>query len=161
MQRTRLTPLRFLTEASVIAAMYAALTILLAPISSGQIQVRIAEALTVLPFFTPTALPGLFVGCLVANIFVGEGIYDIVLGPLATLLAAWLTWKMPNKYLAPVPPIIVNALYVGVLLFYVAELPIAVTAFFVAVGEFIACYLLGYPLILLLEKNYQRIFERE
>lgn len=154
----KLKSVRFITEAAIIAGMYAALTIFFAPISSGQIQVRFAEALTILPFFTSAAVPGLFVGCLIANIFVGEGIYDIVLGPLATLLAAFMTWKMPSKYLAPLPPIIINAVYVGVLLYYIASLPIIATIGFVAIGETVACYALGYPLLLLLKKHSEKIF---
>lgn len=159
MNSTQSTEIRFITEAAAIAAMYAALTIFFAPISSGEFQVRVAEALTILPFFTTAAIPGLFLGCLIANIFVGQGFDDMVLGPIATLLAAFLTSKMPNKYLAPLPPIIINAAYVGILLFFVANLPIIPTMLLVAVGEFIACYGLGYPLMLLIEKNKKKIFE--
>ena len=158
MNSPRSKPVRFITEAAAIAAMYAALTIFLAPISSGEFQLRIAEALTVLPFFTPAAIPGLFVGCLIANIFAGQGFYDMVLGPFATLLAAFITWKMPRKYLAPLPPIIINAVYVGILLYFVANLPILPTMLLVAVSETIACYGLGYPFMLLIEKHSKRIF---
>lgn len=158
MNDTHLKSVRFITEAAIIAAMYAALTIFLAPISSGQIQIRFAEALTILPFFTSAAIPGLFVGCLIANIFVGEGVYDIILGPLVTLLAAIITWKMPSKYLAPLPPIIINAVYVGILLYYIANLPIIATIVLVAIGETIACYVLGYSLLLLLKKHSEKIF---
>ncbi|WP_371380245.1 QueT transporter family protein [Sporomusa aerivorans] len=152
---------QFITEAAVIAAMYAILTILLVPLSSGQLQVRVAEALTILPYFTPAAIPGLFAGCLIANIFTGEGIFDILLGPLVTLLAAFLTAKMPSKYLAPLPPVILNAVYVGLLLYYTAELPMVLTMVLVAVGETVACYVIGYPLLLLLEKHYEKIFVRK
>ena len=148
---------RFITEAAIIAALYAALTIVI-PGGSGQIQVRVSEALTVLPFFTPAAIPGLFVGCLVANIFVGAGPYDIILGSLATLLAAYFTWKMPKKLLAPLPPVVINAVAVAIILKLTANLPIPATMGFVAVGEVVACYILGYPLLLLLEKQKHRIF---
>ena len=156
MNRNRI---RFIVEAALIAAMYAALTILI-PGGSGQIQVRVAEALTILPFFTPAAIPGLFVGCFIANIFVGQGVLDMVLGPLATLIAAFITWKMPKKFLAPLPPVVINAIYVGILLYFVAGLPILVTMGFVALGEIIACYVLGYPLLLLLERQKDRIFKK-
>lgn len=146
--------IRYITEAAAIAAMYAALTILFAPISSGEWQIRIAEALTVLPFFMPSAVPGLFLGCFIANVFSGQGIYDILLGPLVTLSAAYITRKMPTKYLAPLPPIILNAIYVSLLLFFIADLPIIPTLFLVAAGEMIACYGLGYPLMLFVEKYY-------
>ncbi|MEA5002230.1 MAG: QueT transporter family protein, partial [Christensenella sp.] len=84
---------RYLCEASLIAALYAALTLLLAPLSYGPVQVRVSEALCVLPFFTPAAVPGLFIGCMLANLYTaGLGVMDIVVGSLATLLAATLTW---------------------------------------------------------------------
>ena len=151
--------IRYLTEAGVIAAMYAALTILV-PGGSGQIQVRVSEALTVLPFFTPAAIPGLFAGCLAANFFVGNGIYDLIFGSLATLLAAFLTRKMPSKYLAPLPPVLVNAVVIAFVLKLTANLPILVSMGFVAIGELVACYVLGYPLLLFVEKQGGRIFRR-
>jgi len=150
---------RFLVEAAIIAAMYAALTILI-PGGSGQVQVRVSEALTVLAFFTPAAIPGLFVGCLVANFFVGAGIYDLILGSLATLLAAFLTTKMRLKFLAPLPPVIINAVVVAIILKITANLPILASMGFVAIGEVIACYGLGYPLILFIEKQGGRLFRR-
>ncbi len=148
--------IRYLVEAAVIAAMYAALTIAI-PGGSGQIQVRVAETLTVLAFFTPAAVPGLFVGCFVANIFVGAGPYDIILGSLATLLAAYLTRKMPVKYLAPLPPVIINAVAVAFVLKLSVNAPLLITMGFVALGEAIACYGLGYPLMLLIEKHGDKI----
>ena len=144
---------RLAVQAGVIAALYAALTLTLAPISSGPLQIRVAEALTVLPFLTPAALPGLFLGCLTANLFVGEGVYDIVLGPLVTLLAAWLSRRMPRRYLAPLPPVLLNGIYVGTLLHFLSGLPLVPTALAVGAGEWIACYGLGYPLLLLLERR--------
>lgn len=151
------TPVRFIAEAAIIGAMYAALTILI-PGSSGQIQIRVSEALTVLAFFTPAAIPGLFAGCIIANIFVGAGLYDILFGSLATLTAAWLTWKMPRKYLAPLPPVIINAVVVAFVLNFLLQAPLFATMGFVALGELIACYGLGYPLLLLLEKQRARLF---
>lgn len=148
---------RFITESAIIAAVYAAVTILI-PGGSGQIQVRVSEALTVLPFFTPAAVPGLFAGCLIANLFVGAGPYDIIFGSLATLLAAYLTHKMPKKFLAPLPPVIINAIVVAVVLKLSLSLPLLPTMGFVALGEVIACYALGYPLLLLFEKHKTRIF---
>jgi uncharacterized membrane protein len=149
---------RFIVEAAIIAAMYAALTILI-PGGSGQIQVRVSEALTVLPFFTPAAIPGLLVGCLIANLFVGAGPYDIIFGSLATLLAAFLTYKMPRKFLAPLPPVVINAIVVAFILKMAMNAPLLFTMATVAVGEIIACYVLGYPLLLLLEKQKGRIFK--
>ncbi len=148
---------RFITEAAIIAALYAVLTIVI-PGGSGQIQIRVAEALTILPFFTPAAIPGLFVGCLTANLLVGFGPYDIVIGSLTTLFAAFFTWKMPKKLLAPLPPVILNAIGVAVILKLAANIPMPATMGFVAIGEIVACYVLGYPLLLLLEKQKYRIF---
>jgi uncharacterized membrane protein len=151
--------IRYMAEAAIIGAMYAVLTILI-PGGSGQIQVRVAEALTVLAYFTPAAVPGLFIGCLTANIFVGAGIYDIIFGSLATLIAAFLTSKMPSKYLAPLPPVISNAVIVAFVLKVSINAPLFVTMGFVALGEIVACYGLGYPLMLFLEKQGGRIFGR-
>lgn len=148
---------RYLVEAAVIAAMYAVLTIII-PGGSAQIQVRVSEALTVLAFFTPAAVPGLFVGCFVANYVVGAGIYDLIFGSLATLLAAYLTHKMPVKYLAPLPPVIINAVVMAFVFKLTANLPILVTMGFVALGEVIACYGLGYPLMLFVEKRSDKFF---
>ena len=148
---------RFITEAAIIAALYAALTIII-PGGSGQIQIRFSEALTVLAFFTPAAIPGLFAGCLIANFFVGAGPYDIIFGSLATLLAAYLTYKMPKKFLAPLPPVIINAMVVAIILKFAVNAPLLPTMGFVALGEIIACYIIGYPLLLVLEKQKNRIF---
>lgn len=149
---------RYLTEAALIAAMYAVLTIAFAPISYGQVQFRVSEVLTVLPFFTPAAIPGLFVGCIVANIYGGQGLLDIVFGSLATLLAAYLTYKAPKRWMAPLPPIIANGVVVALILYYTVQAPLFITMGWVAAGEAVACYVLGYPLILLLDKSKERIF---
>lgn len=142
----------------MIGAIYVVLTLIFAPISYGMIQVRISEALMVLPFFTPAAIPGLFVGCLIANIFGGLGMPDIVFGSLATLLSAYLASKIDNKYLVPLPPILVNAIVIGFVLHYVLALPLLMTMVWVGFGQVIACYGLGLPLLLFLEKR-QHIFE--
>ena len=151
--------IKFLTTAGVIAALYAALTILI-PGGSGVIQVRVSEIMTVLPFFTPAAIPGLFVGCLISNFVVGAGIVDLIFGSMATLIAAYLTYKMPKKYFAPLPPVVVNALIVGAELAFIYKVPLFSTIFFVGVGELIACYALGYPFLLALEKYKVKLFKQ-
>lgn len=93
---------RNITMTASIAALYVVLTFLFEPISFSLIQFRVSEMLTVLPFITPLAIPGLFIGTLIANMMSPVGIYDIIFGSLATLLAAWLTYKMPNRWLAPI-----------------------------------------------------------
>lgn len=141
------------TRAAMIGAIYVVLTLIFAPISYGMIQVRISEALMVLPFFTPAAIPGLFIGCLIANIFGGLGMPDIVFGSLATLLSAYLVSKIDNKYLVPLPPILINAVVIGFVLHYVLALPLIMTMLWVGLGQVIACYGLGLPLLLFLEKR--------
>lgn len=150
----------FLVQAGLIGAIYAVLTIVFAPISYGQIQVRIAEVMTVLPMFTPAAIPGLFVGCIIANIFGGGGMIDIVFGSLATLFAAYLSYKMPKRWMVPIPPIIVNGIVVGFILNYVLGLPLLITMGWVTLGQMVACYGLGYPLILILENYKSQIFAK-
>lgn len=150
--------IRFLTESAVIAAIYALLTIIFAPISYGLLQVRIAEALTVLPAFTPAAIPGLFVGCIIANIIGGNGPLDIIFGSLATLIAAFLSYKMPKRYLVPLPPVVVNALIVGYILSYILKVSLPVAIGWVALGQVIACYGLGYLLMLQLDKFKDKLF---
>lgn len=137
---------------SAIAALYAAITIVFAPLSYGVIQVRISEALTVLPFIFPESVLGLFVGCLLANIYGGLGFIDIVFGSLATLLAAYFTSKMPHALLAPLPPVLINAVVVACVLKYVLGYPFLLSMFYVGLGEFLACYFLGLPLLYLLKR---------
>lgn len=150
---------RKLVFGALVAALYAALTVLLAPISYGQIQVRVAEALTILPFFSSFSIPGLFVGCIVANFIGGNGIIDIVFGSTATLLAAALTYFigkstiMKKAYLAPLPPVIVNALIIGGELTYLFHIHLVISILSVGIGEFLACYVLGLPLLMAIEKN--------
>lgn len=150
--------LRQITFGAVIAAVYAALTLVLAPISMGAVQCRISEALTVLPLFTPVAIPGLFVGCLIANIFLGS-VYDIVFGSLTTLAAAFLTWKCrKNKYIAMLFPVVLNAVIVGgyIALFLDASMAVWLSMTAVGLGQAVACYGLGLPLCKILEKFFER-----
>lgn len=142
---------------ALLAAVYAALTVTppLNAISYGMIQVRVAEALTVLPYFTSRAVPGLFLGCLVANVIGGLGVWDILLGSLTTLAAAFLTSRVRRPWLAPLPPVLLNALVVGT---YVPRLlalsvPLPVGWAWVGAGELVACYGLGYPLLLYLGRR--------
>lgn len=146
----------YLVQAALIGAAYAALTILFAAISYGPFQFRVSEALTVLPAIFPAAVPGLFVGCIISNIVGGYGIWDIVIGSLATLIAAYLTSKLRNKWLVPAPPVIVNALIIGVMLSYVLKMPLLAMIASVGVGELVVCYVLGVPLYMMFNKNKKR-----
>lgn len=144
---------RSLTRVALIAGVYAAVTIAFFPLSYGAIQVRVSEALTVLPFLTPLAIPGLFIGCLLANVLGGLGFNDIVFGSLATFAAAYITSRVRRPALAPLPPVIVNALVVPAYLSSVVRVPYFPLALSIAVGEAIACYALGYPLLLYLRRH--------
>lgn len=145
---------------AMIAAMYAVLTIVLGFMSFGGIQFRIAEALTVLPYFSVTAVPGLTIGCLISNLFSPVGLPDVIVGTLATLLASILTRlcaKKKLKWLAPLPPVVINAVAIGLLLMFesgsVSFVSFAVNAAGVGAGQAVCCYGLGLPLLILLEKN--------
>jgi uncharacterized membrane protein len=150
---------RHLVLSAFIGSLYAALTITLAPISYGQIQVRIAEALTILPFFSYFPIAGLFIGCIIANLVGGYGILDIVFGSSATLLAGILTYYIGKsslkfkKYLAPLPPVVINAVVVGLILNYTLHLPLIMSMLWVGLGEALSCYVLGLMLMTLIEKN--------
>jgi len=152
---------RFLIQAAIIAAIYAVLTIVLMPFSYGVMQVRVSEALTILPFFTPAAIPGLFVGCLISNIIGPYGMVDIVLGSSASLIAAIGSYAL-RRYpaLVPLPPVLANALIIGWMLksIYAVPLPLAACILWVGLGEVIACYGIGYPLLRYLRK-YKAIFD--
>lgn len=144
---------------ALIAALYAVMTIALAPISYGQIQVRVAEALTILPFFSSYSILGLFVGCIIANMVGGNGVFDIVFGSLATLISAVITYYIGKsnlkykRYLAPLPPVVINAVIIGIELNVVFKLPLVASMLWVGLGEMVACYVLGLPLLLYIDKN--------
>lgn len=149
--------LNYLVRVAMIGAIYVILNIIFAPISYGPVQVRIAEALTVLPFIEPSAIIGLFLGCILANIYGGLGMVDIIGGSLCTLIAAYLTSKMKNPKLAPLPPVLINAFGVSIYLHLLFDLPYWITVLYIGIGEVIACYILGYPLLILLIKNKKRL----
>lgn len=154
---------KFLTQAAMIAAIYVILVEVFKPFSYGVMQVRVAEVLTVLPFFTPSAIPGLTIGVLISNILGPNGFLDVVLGTLATLIAAYLTYRTRKKILAPLAPILVNAVIIGVMLYYIFlgspdQIPLVAIMAWVALGQTIVCYGLGYPFILILDK-YKKIFD--
>ncbi len=156
----------FLTQAAMIGALYVILTHLAAllGLSSGAIQVRISEALTILPAFTPAAIPGLFIGCILANATTGCHIYDILFGSIATLIGAIGTYALRNqkfKFLMPLPPILANMLIVPFILQYVYSAPesLPFLVLTVGIGEIITCGVLGMLLYVPLHKNRDRIFQ--
>ncbi|MCP4706707.1 MAG: QueT transporter family protein [candidate division Zixibacteria bacterium] len=157
---------RDIAFAGIIAALYAVLTISLAPISYGVYQIRVAEALTILPFVYPLAMIGLFVGCLVANIFGGNGLPDIIFGSLFTLTAGYLTYltsKIRSRkialILAPFPPVIINAFGVAVYLSLITDMSYLFVVQMVGVGQIAACYGMGLPLLYYLISKNNRLFK--
>ena len=138
--------LKLIPHGATIAAAYVALTLLFAPISYGPMQVRVAEALTILPMFTPAAVPGLFVGCFLANLFGDAVVLDAIFGSLATLLGAAGSWLLRrNRWLVPLPAILANVVIIPFVLRYGygVDLPLPLLAMHLAVGEFLSCYVLG------------------
>ena len=153
----------YLTQTGIIAAIYIALTFLLAPISYGAIQMRVSEALCVLPMFTPAAVPGLFIGCLISNgLSPAISVFDIVLGSLSTFAAAYLAYKIKIKWLVPLPAVLINAFVVPYILILsgVPDIGYWFTVLTVGIGQAIACYGIGLPLMLILEKYKGRIFKK-
>ena len=152
----------FLAQSAMIAAIYVVLTVALAPFSYGEVQVRVSEALTILPVFTPAAIPGLFVGCLISNILGGGILPDIIFGSLATLLGACFTYLLRNrnKFLAPLPPIISNILIVPLVLHYGYQVPLPIPFLMgtVGIGEVISCGILGMIVYTILDKHRVAIF---
>ena len=152
----------FITQAAMIAAIYVAVTLLFAPFSYGEVQVRLSEALTILPAFTPAAIPGLFIGCLISNILGGCILPDIIFGSIATLIGAYFTYLLrnQNKFLAPLPPIIANTLIVPFVLRYgyMIPMPVPFMMLTVGIGEVLSCGVLGIILYTALNKYRHTIF---
>ncbi len=168
----------FLTQAAMIAALYVVLTMIANSLglASQAIQVRFSEALTILPYFTSAAIPGLFIGCLISNIFAGGVFIDILFGSIATLLGALGTYTIgkavhhgknsaggnsqhspiltPKKLLLPIPPVLANTLIVPFVLKYGYGNPaLLFNALTVGAGEVISCGILGLLLLYVLEKR--------
>ena len=155
----------FITQAAMIAAIYVVLTMFVSALNlaSGAIQIRISEALTVLPAFTPAAIPGLFVGCLISNLMSGCLPLDVVFGSLATLLGACGSFLLRKwKWAVPVPPILSNVLIVPLILTYVYHIPGGIPYFMITVGigQIISCGVLGMIIYNILAKYRNVIFEK-
>ena len=153
---------------AAIAALYVVLTLIANAfgLANYAIQVRFSESLTILPYFTPVAVPGLFVGCILSNILTGAMPLDVVFGSLATLIGAILTRvfavKCPDKkWIAPIPPIVANTIVVPFVLAYVYRFEGSIPYFMltVGIGEIISCGILGMILLNALEKRKDKIFK--
>ncbi len=161
------TKILFITRAAMIAALYVVLTYLvnLLGLANGAIQVRISEALTILPAFSPAAIPGLFVGCVLSNTLTGCALWDIVFGSLATLIGAVETYllRSAKPILQPLPPILANTLIIPFVLKYVYGMTdgIPYLMLTVGIGEVISCGVLGLILHRVLQPHKDRIFAEE
>ena len=148
---------------AAIAAIYVALTMSFSAISFGPVQFRISEALCILPFFTPAAIPGLFIGCFLSNLLCGAAVMDVVFGSIATLIGAVGSYCLRhNKWLVCVPPILANAIIVPWVLRYAYGstdlIPVAMVT--VGIGEILAIGVLGNLLLVTLDRYKQFIFKK-
>ena len=155
---------KYITQAAMIAAIYVVLTLFISAfnLASGAIQIRISEALTVLPAFTPAAIPGLFIGCFISNLISGGLILDVIFGSLATLIGACGTYLLRKwKWAVPIPPILSNVLIVPFVLAYVYNLPGGVPYFMatVGIGQIISCGILGMIVYGIIAKHRNVIFK--
>lgn len=153
----------FLTQAAMIAALYVVLTFIANALglASGVIQVRLSEALAILPFFTPAAIPGVYIGCVLANALTGACLLDILLGSLASLIGAYGAYLLRrHKWLVPIPTILANAAIVPAVLILGYGVPDAwwFLVLTVGAGEILSCGILGMVLLFALQKNAARIF---
>jgi len=158
------TNVKKICQGAIIAALYIVLTFVANAfgLANYAVQVRFSEALTVLPFFTSSAIPGLFVGCLLSNILTGCALPDIIFGSLATLIGGVLTYCLRNKtkWLAPLPPIVANAVIVPFVLKYAYGIePLWFSFVTVTAGEIISCGLLGILLINALSRYKDQLFK--
>ena len=152
---------RDLTLAAIVGAMYVVLGYFgnIFNLTFGVVQCRFSEVLTVLPFLFPSTTWGLFIGCLITNILSPYGLLDMIFGPMATLLAAVLTARCKRKWLAPLPPVLCNALIIGALIAFqevgtgsAFAAVFAYNALTVGLGQVLACYALGMPLLSVVER---------
>ena len=151
----------FITEAAIIAAIYVVLTLAINAVNlaSGAVQVRVSEALTILPYFTSAAVPGLTIGCLISNLIAGASgamnIFDVIFGSLATLLGALGSYALrKHKWLVPLSPIVANTLIIPWILHLSYGIPGGIPFFMVTVGigEILSCGVLGMALLTVLQK---------
>jgi uncharacterized membrane protein len=156
----------YITTAAMIAAIYTALTLAGVGFAYGSVQFRFSEALSILPVFTPAAIPGLTIGCVIANLIGPYGIADVVLGSIATLLSALFAyatrnirvWKLP--LLAPLGAVVFNAFIVSAIIFFFTPENVAyfISVIWIGLGQLASCYGLGIPLFYILDKS--KLFDR-
>lgn len=135
------------------AAIYAVLTVAMAPISYGAVQLRLSEVMTLLAFVDPVFIPGLVLGNFIANLFSPFGLPDVVFGTIATFIAVFMMSKMKSMLIASFWPTIANGLIIGLELAIFTGAPFVSTALYVALGEFLVVTVLGYPVFKVVMKN--------
>ena len=158
---------KYLTKASLIAGIYLVLTLIQIPMGElafGPIQLRIAEGLTLLPLVETAAIPGLFVGCLLANLVLAPyspfGLIDIFGGSLVTLIAAYLTSKMSNKFMGALPPILLNGFIVSIWVSYFTRVPYWYTVLGISVGQIASVTIFGTLILSVYNKATKHIEDK-
>lgn len=142
-----------LVKIGVVAAIYAVLTIFIAPLSYGPIQFRFSEVLTLLAFIDPLYIPGLVLGCIISNFFSPLGIVDVIVGSFATYISVYLISKSKSLFVASLWPTVCNAIIIGLELYFLVNVPLFLTTFQIGFGEFVVVSLIGYPLFKNILKN--------
>ena len=135
------------------AAIYAVLTVAMAPISYGAVQLRLSEVMTLLAFIDPVFVPGLVLGNFIANLFSPFGLPDVVFGTVATFIAVYMMSKMKSMFIASLWPTLVNGIIIGLELMIFTGAPFVSTALYVALGEFLVVTVLGYPVFKVVMRN--------
>ncbi len=149
--------MKSLARAALIAAVYVVLVYAFQPVSFGVIQLRVAEALTVLPVLFPEAIAGLYVGVLLANILGGLGLWDIFGGSLVTLIAAYVTYRYRDSWIAYASPIVFNALLISIYLHFIFAQPYLLVAVSIGISQSIVVLFIGVPLIHFLKSKLHSI----
>lgn len=139
---------------AIVAALYAVLTVAIAPIGYGAIQFRLSEVMTLLAFIDPLYIPGLVLGCAIANFFSPLGMIDVVVGSIATFISVYMISKSKNLFVASLWPTI-NCVFVGAELYFLSNIPFWLTTLQIAMGEFVVVTIIGYPLFKILLSNKQ------
>lgn len=142
-----------LVRTAMVAALYGALTWVLSSLSYGPIQFRLTEIMVLLAFIDSAYIPGLVLGCIIANIFSPMGFVDMAFGSFATLIAVFLISKTKNLFLATLYPTIANGIIIAIELYFILKLPFLLSFGEVALGEFIVVTCLGYPIFKAILKN--------
>lgn len=142
-----------IAKIAIVAAVYAVLTVAIAPLSYGGVQFRVSEVMVLLAFIDPLYIPGLVLGCAISNLFSPLGIIDVFVGSFATFLSVYMISKSKNLLIATLWPVLFNGIIVGAELYYVYQLPFVLTSLQVAFGEFVVVSIVGYIVFKIIGNN--------